>query len=316
VAGLGAIGLSLAFVFNPVAIGITGGYVLASQIRQARTGFRKRSVDKLVRAGRAVAISQDEPASQIAAEISKQLGRPQPPEIYILRGKGSSDPGFLAAIPGTNSLLTTQAFLRRGLTEPELRFAIAHEISHLQVDNKTVGGLGQDIVKQAVTGIEIAAIVTVGAALIGLTVPFLASGVGFIGLAALAAIPVARAAQAYHSRIRERRADRNALYITRDPESARTLLAQVDATSRKKPSLLKEIFLDHPSYGHRMKSITKIFNKKVSKAPELAGTREILAAQKLRAEQQAAKDRATQDTWAADMLKILGSRQKRTARPF
>jgi len=260
-AGVLALGV-LSLTFAPLGPLLGLGYV-AFRTYIAKEKFRKKLIKEYVEEGKYIPVSNDEPMAIIAAEISTQLGRPQTPDIYIEKGNNSKT--TFSAMPGTNTIVTTRAALDNEMTEPEMRFTAAHEISHLQTDSKTITArIGMNFFSAKL------------AALIGVMGAFAAGagffvtaqlGVGIIGAAMFGSAITLKMAEQLNIRIIERRADRNALYITRDIEAAKSDLSK-GPMGKNKRSRLVELFLDHPSYVPRVKAMTKAFSE-VSKYPPL-----------------------------------------------
>ncbi len=273
-AGLAVLGLGLSFVFNPVAIGVAAGLGAVSAVRLSRSAYRKKYANRLIKSGSVEAVADDAPITGIVADISTQLGMKDPPKIYTI--KNSYDAGAFAAVPGANIILTTKAALTDGMSEKELRFVAAHELSHLKAkDNRSLGVFGLNTVAKTARYLVLGCIIAAGASLFGAALPVVAAA-GTVTLLTGTAIAIgsyiaAKVAMKSGQRTMEQRADRNALYITRDLESGKSALARVYPEKLKKVSLFKEAFMDHPSLDRRIKIMTKAF-KKVSKQPLLQET--------------------------------------------
>ncbi len=294
-ASLAVLGGGLSLAFNPVALGVAGGVVAYTQLAStllAVPAFRNWVIKGQVKKGNWQPVPEDALASRITAQISKQLGRKEPPKIYTVDDKtvvkialpfgmrwlfkidairDQAMPGIFAALTGANTIITTKEALNNGLSEKELRFIAAHEMMHLHAkDNRSPSLRMEGVIKKATRVLFWAGLAGLGAAAVGASLPIMAAG-GIGG--ALTGIGIlfgsylgARVINNFGMRTVENRADRNALYITRDLESGKSALASIDPTAEKKPNFLMERMMNHPSYGIRAGIMTKAFNK-VSKYP-------------------------------------------------
>lgn len=105
-----------------------------------------------------------------------------------------------------------------------------------------------------------------GLGLIGVSLPAISAVAGGSLLAAIGGLYVvhklATIPQNFASRIRERRADANALYLTRDLEGAENAMAFLHdgpAEAAPRVSALKEAFRSHPTHRNRVKSLRAAF---------------------------------------------------------
>jgi Zn-dependent protease with chaperone function len=247
-------------------------------------------------------LCDDADIHRLTKEISNNLGRPVPPKIYTVDAavvaqmglplglhwlaklkpvrellEEKAMPKVFAAIPGSNTILTTKEALAAHIPGGQMRFIIAHEMSHLKADNLSPPLYGKAILKKMTEPLMLTVGVALVASLFGATLPVSALGVGFLGAlkagAALVAIKYAAGAAVNSGmRIIERRADRNALYITGDLKSAQDAMEWLHDAKQKKPaSALKEATLDHPSYTKRMAALRTSFEA-VAKFPPLHPT--------------------------------------------
>jgi Zn-dependent protease with chaperone function len=297
--------VGLSAVFNPVALAVAGTYTayqVGSSLLMPIPAFRNWAFNQMIKKGHAEVVSDDADIHRLTKEISDNLGRPVPPKLYavdaaVVAHMGlplglrwlakvkpvrellveKAMPKVFAAIPGANTILTTKQALAAIPSETQMRFIVAHEMSHLKTDFLSPPLYGKAIVKKMSETL----ILAVGAALVlsifGVGLPVTALGVGAMaaikGGIALAAIKYASgAAINFGMRLIEKRADRNGLYITRDLESAKNVMNWLHEPSQKTPcSILKEATLDHPSYTKRMASLVTSFNA-VAKYPPLHPT--------------------------------------------
>lgn len=301
-ASLAAMGAGLSLVFNPLALAVAGGIVAKDLVAHrllAIPAFRKWQFDGQVKKGKWGVVPSDAPMVRITAEISRQLGRKAPPKIYIVgekdvakmtlpfgarwifrvlpaEMKNKAMQGVFAALPGANTMITTKEALNGNLTESELRFIAAHEMSHLKKDANTPALVARQAVKKATRVLFWGTLIAAGVGMAGVTLPFggvlLAGGIvgAAKGMGVLMGTYVAgRALSSFGLRAVEKRADRNGIYLTRDIEAADSAFRKIDESAKKpKANYLKECFFDHPFYHRRMKTLRKAF-KKVAQYPEV-----------------------------------------------
>lgn len=295
--GLGILGVGLAYLFTPAALAVAFGYGVYSfgtGIALAIPKFKEYVVNNEIKKGRWEPVAADAPAAKMAAEISAQLGRKEAPKMYTIDDKTVSKmalpfglrwmlkipdirnkamEGVFAALPGTNIILSTKEALGRELDPKALKFIVAHEMSHLQAkDNLSPSLLVRSLTKKATTLLFWGTLAAAGASLVGLSIPILAGTSTLWALGGLTAVWAgAKAANSIGLRAVEERADRNALYITRDFEAGRDALATIDPSS-KEPGpgpAYKEALLDHPSFWRRIETMKEAFAQ-VSQYPVLA----------------------------------------------
>ena len=283
-AGLAVFGAGLAVALNPVALAAAGGIALlnygAGRLFSI-PAYRRMAINSAVKKGTWEAVPDDAPASRITAEISKQMGRKEAPKIFtvddktlaksalpfglrwIFKGelRNQAVKSIFAALPGANTIITTKEALNNGLSEDQLRFIAAHEMSHLQAkDNRTLSIAARVVLQKVPRALFWGSLTAGGVALFGASLPILAGGLASVGIIAGATL-AGRALNNFGLRTVEQRADRNGLYITRDLDSAKSAFAAIDPTAGQKTSLFKEMFLDHPSNTRRVKIMTKAFQK-------------------------------------------------------
>lgn len=290
-AGVAIFGGTLAAAFNPVAIGAVGIFAAGTvglHLLMTVPGFRKQAF------GRMKAVPEGERIYRISKEISDSLGRPEAPKIYLIdrktvarmkwplgmrwkartkKGRKTIEeymPKVFGAMPGMNTFATTKEALAANYTDAQLRFIIAHEMSHLKTDFSP-GSYAAPIVQKAFMPLLLATGAAAALSAVGVGVPALAGIAAWKAAAALAGAKVAsKPFFSFMSRVREKRADRNALYITRDLKAAEDTMNALHhkPEHRKRQPLRKEIMRSHPSYTRRMAALKKAFAK-VSKYPVL-----------------------------------------------
>ena len=308
VAGLSVLGIGLASVFNPIALGAVGAYSAykyGSSALMAIPPYKRWAMNRMVKKGHAKALPEDAPVSLMAKDISDSLGRPKAPKVYTIDVSTVAEIALplgmrwlaklrpvqdsisreamrkvFAAAPGANVLLTTKEALAT-TPEKEMRFIIAHEMSHLKTDAFSPSIFARSIIKHTTQPLILAAGVATGLSLFGVGLPLTLGLSAIKALGAVIAIQYAAKATAHFGmRVVERRADRNALYITRDMDGAQKAMDHLhDGKQRKAMSIFKEAVQTHPSYLPRKAALLKSFNA-VSKYPPLQPVNDNTAEQK------------------------------------
>lgn len=304
IAGLGVMGAGVAFLFNPVVGIVAAAYAaipVLGQVLLASPRIRNSMFESGIKKGEYAPVDDNEDIVKTAKEISDRLGRPVPPKVYTMSydtvAKMGLPLGFkwlrklpsirkmmvekampkvYAALPGANVLLTTKEALAQKVPQRELEFTIAHEMSHLKVDGFSLNMYAGVIRKRASQLLMWGCAIAGGLALVGVTLPFTA-GLGILPTAAalFGVARVAKAAVSFGTRVIERRADRNALYITRDLQGAVDMMDHLhEAKDKKRTTWSQAVFDDHPPYLKRIKALNRSFNV-VSKYPALPGTPEV-----------------------------------------
>jgi Zn-dependent protease with chaperone function len=269
VLGIGVLGAGLSLLFNPIDIGIAAAITAAGFIKDSIPGYRRWKTNRHIKTGEWQPVSAEAPISRMVADLSKQMGRQKAPEIYLLSNEAYARKmlpfwkrkmtkpqvveemmsKMFKAIPGTNTIITTQQALDRGLTEGEMRFLAAHEMSHLQTkDNLSPATVVPKIGARVFNALSLTGMAVDVAAIFGITLPFLTGAAAPILLVSAVMSGTAAISKVFTNigmRAIEKRADRNALALTRDLESAKTALASLDSRS----------------YNRRVKALTKAFNK-------------------------------------------------------
>ncbi len=311
VAGLAVSGAVLAAIFNPVALGVVGLYGAArvggALVFSQKPAFRKLFFSQMVKSGHIGPLPEDSAVCRIAKEISDSLGRPEPPKVYVIdrsmvtqmivprvlpfgfrwlarlnpikaeveKRTEKYAPHVFAALPGMNTIFTTNEALASNLTEPQLRFIIAHEMSHLKADF-SIGRYGETVAQGMTEKLMLGAGIVAGLTVAGVSLPLTVAGIAaWQAFGVLAGVTFAvNAIFSLGSRVRENRADRNALYITRDLVAAEGALTSVyPAEQKKSHSLLKETFLSHSGYVRRMAFLSQSF-REVAKYPAMKAANE------------------------------------------
>ncbi|MEZ0261363.1 MAG: M48 family metalloprotease [Alphaproteobacteria bacterium] len=294
--GCAVLGIGLSYFFTPVALAAATGYGLYHVARDAlytlpkvRDHYFKQQVEK----GHYTPLDPDAPVVKMSAEISNALGRKEPPKFYTVDEKivaqmslpwglrwmikipsvrDSAMSDTFAALPGTNTLITTQVALNRPRTADELKFIMAHEMSHLHAnDNLSPAILGRTMVKKVTRALFWGTAAALGLGIFGVGVPVIAGTSAALALGGLwGTSTAAKVCFNLAMRTIENRADRNAMYITRDYQAGEDALASIDSDSyRPKPlPFYREMLLDHPSYHPRIKTLKESFNK-ASQYPEI-----------------------------------------------
>lgn len=295
----------LSQIFNPVALGLAVGYGAAkTAFALTMTGIpslTNYSFNKMIKKGSLAPVPDDEEIVKIAADISKELDRDEPPKVYfankalvakmalpfglrwmlklMLKNDKVADSVMsrvFAAVPGTNKLITTHEGLEKLSDKAELRFIVAHEMSHLKRDYLSPAIMTRSFIKSTSRALFWGSVAALGAGLVGFSLPVSAI-LGGSALAAIGGLTVVKTAAEmvsnYALRTMESRADRNAIYITRDIKGAVEALETLHdkELSKAEPvSVIKEALLTHPSQIKRTKALCTAFEK-ASKYPKLGG---------------------------------------------
>jgi Zn-dependent protease with chaperone function len=303
VTGTAVMVAGLSQVFNPLALGLGLAYA-AARTTYAAAGMHipaltRYIVKKDVEQGRLTPVAEDEPIVRMAGEISDKLGLARPGIYFadekfvveamapwglrrLLRHIGIDMKSVLAAIPGANTIVTTDKTLRSLGSGSALEFSVAHEMAHLRQDALSPVPFARVYMQHATRALFwiTAASAALGVAGIALPAGALAGGSALAAFAGLAAVRAgAGIINNYGLRIVEQRADRNALYITRDLKGAVGALArgyceeplEVAAASEevvKEMPAWKEAFRTHPSDIRRFAALSAAF-RDVSRYPEL-----------------------------------------------
>jgi len=289
VASVAALGAGLSVGFNPIALGVAGGIALVSQVTGSLTSipaYKRMVIKSQVKKGTWQPVPADAPAIRITAEISKQLGRKEAPEVYtvdaktiakfalpfgmrwMMKLKPIEEPAMkslFVALVGANTIITTKQALENGLTEDQLRFIAAHEMSHLHAKDQLSPSLrASGIVKKVTRVMFWGSLGAIGASVAGVTLPVLSGSIALAGASWAGSYMTAKVINNFGMRKVEQRADRNGVFITRDLENAKDAL-KIDPTSKNEPrpvkDFLKDLTADHPFYNRRIKILTKAYNK-------------------------------------------------------
>ncbi len=274
VLALGAIGLGLAVFFSPAVAAVAGGLALLKIWRMA-AALRPSVFENAAARGEVTRLPAHAPAMLIAQKLSTKMGFKTSPQIYVankglaetLVGRVGSGPQarakwqeraakYFGALPGTNIILTTAEALKCDAYPPgQLEFIIAHEMSHLKTDGVSFNSFAK-IARKSALSIGVFAGV---AAAIGIGVPT-ALGAAPALIAVFGLRLLTKAAVTYGERAKERRADRNALYVTRNlPDALGTMDSLTEPAARGYMGVV-ELFSSHPTYQPRMQALKKSFN--------------------------------------------------------
>lgn len=184
-------------------------------------------------------------------------------------------PNAFGAEPDTGALIVTRDALKAGHSPRALRFIIAHEMAHLKTDRRDFAHLANLFMKRSTQALFWGCVGMAGFAAVGLPIPLAGPGLGLVGLPAASPLlmPLYTAGAllttwlagdvftSLASRMRERRADRNALYITRDLTGAERVMEHIyDGREPKKhdPRIM-ELCSGHPSHKRRVESLRQAF---------------------------------------------------------
>jgi Zn-dependent protease with chaperone function len=159
-------------------------------------------------------------------------------------------------------VMATREFLNKATPE-QARFVIAHEMSHAKTEDaygaKNIAkGIKKGVFQTLLAGIGFS--IVTGA--LGIVTPAIMSSGSFTTLAAWAGATVdANLGINYVTRIIERRADRNAVYLTGNAEAGVKFLASNSPKGKapsRRPFWLPEVS-SHPSYHPRVANLRASF---------------------------------------------------------
>jgi hypothetical protein len=277
-------GLALTQIFNPVALGIAAGYGVARTAWTYYDSHGDRAREKAIREGYFAPLPEKYAKLQkVTDEMTDAAGMPRhhallaTPKItrmivpWYLRFvllvpeiKKKALQSTAAAVSSMDTVIATPEFMELA-DDRELRFVIAHEVSHAKVeDSYSAKNIAKSLKKHTQVGLIAGLALTAGAGLLGMTAlpAVLAGGTSVVGGALMLGIvsAVANLGLNYANRIVERRADRNAIHLTRDPEAAESFFIKASPKGKTpSPSILPETS-SHPSFHPRMENIRAAFN--------------------------------------------------------
>lgn len=317
-ASIGIFGAAAAILVSPLALGAAAVYTAL--------GFLSDKRDKnkpLFKENEILPVLDSSPFIKTVNDISARMGLAETPKVYILNERGAAQkclypyglnwlgktaygrkkakaimPDIFMAVPEKNAFVTTREALAQIRSSAEAEFMLAHEMGHLKTDKKSILTFGHKIIYRmrapllAATallaiGLSIAPLAG-GLAGVAALVSTFAMGNAFAGLicAGVAALSVDKAG----SRIVEKRADRNALYVTRDLPAAEDMLShgeleKVEKTSKLSAGL-ESLLSTHPHPLSRIQSLRKAFPAiSAFPAPTAAAAAELSTAAKAPAPQ-------------------------------
>lgn len=233
------------------------------------------------------------------AGLSAQMGLPTPP-VYLAEPDAVAQlllpaglrwvmrfgyvrrrilPTIFGAEPDEAALIVTRESLRAGHDLRSLRFIMAHEIAHLKTDRRDFAHLAHLWMQGATRILFWGCVGMAGFAAIGLPLPLAGPALGLVGLPAAHALVLPLYALGglaatwaagnvftrYASRLREIRADRNALFVTRDLIAAERVMDHIHHApqSKKEPkeheARVWDIWAGHPSHQRRVESLRQSF---------------------------------------------------------
>lgn len=262
---------SIGWLFSPVAA--TGMLLYL-----AYKGYKHYTHKADILDGKGSPIPPGTTISTVVDELSPLFGRKKSPEILLHDVPFSP---FAADLHTDKLFMTHSAFAdsiagslfgdsgapNGPCNRDELKWIAAHEMSHLKVDKKSGAAISHYVLFHV-------PYILVGASLLGLgahilspgTLPLLAEGVSYASaiFGAIGANIAGRVFLNYASRVREFRADRNALYLTRDFNVAASALRKVEGPTRQmmaESSRLKRLFFSHPLYASRVSRMKTAWDK-------------------------------------------------------
>ena len=275
------LGASLSQIFNPVALTAAATYATIKTGHMCYMTSRKNYLSKLLKESALKPMGKDHALQKTINEMtaaadtephtaynidSKLIGEILPlhlrPLLLFPKIRKGIEKSIAGVLYGANAIFTTDKFLQ---TRPpdEIRFMVAHEIAHVKAqDHLSVTSLAKTLQKHAVRALTAGLLVTTAVSKLkgnpvmpllaeGLT---LAKGIILFFLASKSATILRNAAE----RIKERRADRNGIYLTRDPDAAEKLFRSITSKYPPRiPALLE--MKTHPTYFPRTANMRKAF---------------------------------------------------------
>lgn len=250
-----AMGISTFLMFLPAVAGATVALASGAVIAENTAAWKRRKLARKMETQKWEPAPDDDRVIQIVADVAKEFGRSRAPKVFITPGKKDD---FFAAMPEMDVLLTTRASLDRFTSDSDLRFIIAHEMAHLQADRRSPIALAHQFMQRFGDVSSCAIILSWGLSLFGIGLPVMAAlgTTAIVGTVAAGMISIL--GLQFSSRQRENRADRNALYITRDLQAAENVV-QNGEPSKRENSRLVELFRSHPSCPERLKALRHSF---------------------------------------------------------
>jgi Zn-dependent protease with chaperone function len=280
----GAYGLALSQIFNPIALGVAAAYGVA------QTGYlyyklhKEDAIDEAKKKGYFEELADDNQHLQpLVDEFTEAAGMTphkvvRATEKFIKQAMLPWHLRWIMKVPKIKEKIMNNAaaanttmdlmMVTRPFTkshDPDvIRFVTAHEISHAKVeDSYKLNNIAKVTKKHMNRVLLIGAVATAAAGLVGFAaVPAVfAGGLGLFKGALLLGVAssAANIGLNYANRIKERRADRNAIYLTRDIQPAIKFLNSVEDNKvpPKKPAFME--LSSHPSYHPRIANLKAAF---------------------------------------------------------
>lgn len=279
-------GLALSQLFNPVALGVAAGYAVLktgydyySDSKETPSG-QKKAVQGYIKAGLFEPVEKDHPFQKTVDEMAEACGT-KPLTAYYATDKEvrATFPWFMrslvserevervaqryaATISSMNVVFTTKQFLEEHSAD-SIRFVLAHEVSHCKTKDAYDSFRISDTFKSNMTSALAAGLIATTGLLISGTATIPAFTIATTSIASLISsayfLMLTNAASTlglnFASRITERRADRNALYLTRDLDGA---INSFDGGHKVRLPAFMELST-HPTYHPRVANLKKAF---------------------------------------------------------
>lgn len=290
--GLGAttiLAAGFALAFSPLALAVAGGYcalrIAPTLVACAVPAYRNYILKKMLASGRGSTLAApDSEIGVIVDCLAKKLEWKNTPQVILLDEKTVTKMAlpyglrwlmkheetrnnilsrvFLAQ-PAMQFVLTTEKAIET-FQGDALKYVAAHELSHIQKDAVSLPSYIKPVMKHFRNGLVLACLGAGALSLAGVALPVFA-GSALLGIASLVVVPTAASvANNYGTRVMERRADRNALYLTENYAAAVQTMALLHnepthAAMRKSP--LVEMFSTHPTHLRRLEALMHSFEK-------------------------------------------------------
>ena len=281
------LGWGLAGIFNPAALGLAAGYALYKTGRYyqgaAFPALTQNYIARLQKKNQLGPRLQRADLVALAEDLRRDFNIAAAPQLYTVKPAfilQNFVPWFLrplvrrmhlidkdsifGILPPDNLLLVPDGGLKK-YKDSEVKFIFAHELAHLKArDDFSLFSVLSHVSKHATNALLYGSLAVAGLAALGLSLPVALT----LDLPVLAALGVAGLLKAGSilglngaSRMIERRADRNALYITRDLDSADKALRRTDSGGPGRLGRLGETLSSHPSYFYRSAALKAAWEK-------------------------------------------------------
>lgn len=279
--GLALLGVTASFFFTPVILMTVSAYS-AFKVSTFAIARHKKLREKIMkweaRKGDRIKLPDEHPFTQIVGDLSQQLERPKSPEIYMISEKAllkiqhlpfrrflknstekKIKKHFSADVFGDFLTVGNRAVNDNHYTSEELKFMAAHKMVHLKTDKFSLPVLADNLGSYICQSLALGTIVACAFSIAGIVAMPFAMTIGSTALAvgSLAGARIfSHSLSVYAAKRGEQRADRNALYLTGDIDSALSAIKKVSPPKRNVRNLWSMEF----SNADRAKRLKRSFN--------------------------------------------------------